>query len=276
MKPEARALYTLDDLLYLMVRLRKPETGCPWDIKQNFLSITPSTIEEAYEVVDAIERDDLEHLKEELGDLLFQVVFYSQLAREEQRWSFADVVHELTAKLLRRHPHVFPDGSLQSERKVGSELSEADVKGNWEVIKQSERNKKGKEKLLDDVPLALPALRRAEKLQKRAAKVGFDWETREGVLAKLTEEVVELQEACLNASPESDNIAEELGDVLFTCVNLARHCKLDSEQLLRTANQKFEKRFAIVEDCILQSGSTLEDASAEQMDEFWNKAKRLS
>lgn len=276
MKPAARPNYTLDDLLYLMTRLRKPETGCPWDIKQNFQSITASTVEEAYEVVDAIERNDLEHLKEELGDLMFQVVFYSQMAREEQRWSFADVVHELTAKLIRRHPHVFPDGSLQSERDVGAELNEADINGNWEAIKQVERDQKGKAKLLDDVPLALPALQRAEKLQKRAAKIGFDWESSDDVLVKLTEEVTELREACHNTSPESEQIAEELGDVLFTCVNLARHGKFDSEQLLRKANQKFEKRFAFVENAILQSGTTLEDASAEQMDELWNKAKAFS
>ncbi|WP_045860493.1 nucleoside triphosphate pyrophosphohydrolase [Teredinibacter purpureus] len=263
--------FSMEDLLYLMERLRDPETGCPWDIKQNYRSITPSTIEEAYEVVDAIEQNDLDHLKEELGDLLFQVVFYGQLAQEESRWSFNDVVHTLTAKLIRRHPHVFPEGTLESQRAASETVSEASIKASWEAIKQRERSVKGKQKALDDVPRALPALKRAEKLQKRAAKVGFDWSNIAGVFEKLQEEVAELHVAIQDES--AVHIAEELGDLLFSCVNLARHNKLDAEQLVRQANQKFERRFNFIEAALEQAGSSLEEASVEQMDLFWDQSK---
>ncbi len=184
--------YSVDDLLYLMARLRDPESGCPWDIKQDYASIAPSTLEEAYEVVDAIEKQDFVHLKEELGDLLFQVIFYSQLGKEDERFEFASVVSDLVAKLIRRHPHVFPDGTLQSRIDNRNTL-QADVKARWEAIKQQEREAKGAQGLLADVPLNLPALSRAAKLQKRAASVGFDWDNVYGPIAKVRVEWVSLK-----------------------------------------------------------------------------------
>lgn len=283
MTVENRQHYSLDDLLYLMKRLRDPQTGCPWDVKQNYLSITPSTLEEAYEVVDAIEKNDIDHLREELGDLLFQVIFYSRLAEEENRWTFVDIVDTLTAKLIRRHPHVFPGGNLRSIRDASKPITETDIKGNWEAIKQKERAGKGKKGLLDDIPQALPALRRAEKLQKRTSKVGFDWPSTEGVLEKLNEEVKELNSAmnyqlsgtATHTSTDENNgrVAEELGDVLFSCVNLARHLKLDSEQLLRAANRKFEKRFTYVEQQINAAGRNIHDSTLQEMDLLWEQSK---
>ncbi|WP_313556044.1 nucleoside triphosphate pyrophosphohydrolase [Teredinibacter franksiae] len=276
MKTSTRRQYLVEDLLYLMARLRNPDDGCPWDIKQDYLSITPSTIEEAYEVVDAIEQKDYDHLKEELGDLLFQVVFYGQLAKEENRWQFSDVVHELTAKLIRRHPHVFPDGTLQSRREAGQLLTEGDIKASWENIKQQERGEKGKERLLDDVPRALPALKRAEKLQKRAAKVGFDWAASIEVVSKLEEEIAELKSVLNAREVQANEAAEELGDVLFSCVNLARHLKVDSEQVLRGANLKFEQRFNYIETELVARGQTLENATLADMDALWGQAKNNS
>lgn len=263
--------YSIDDLIYLMARLRKPETGCPWDLKQDYRSITPSTIEEAYEVVDAIESGDLMHLREELGDLLFQVIFYSQLASEDNIWDFSAVVHGLTEKLIRRHPHVFPDGGLNSERPPGPPPEDGAIKQTWEKIKQQERHAKGKQKLLDDVPRALPAMSRAEKLQKRAAKVGFDWEDPAPVLDVVAGELTELRDAF--AEKDENAVAEELGDVLFACVNLSRHLKLDAEQLLRNANQKFETRFQYIEESLAARGQSLEDSTVEEMEMLWQQAK---
>ncbi|WP_188151727.1 nucleoside triphosphate pyrophosphohydrolase [Teredinibacter waterburyi] len=271
--------YGIDDILTLMARLREPEYGCPWDLKQTYQSITPSTLEEAYEVVDTIEKADYPHLREELGDLLFQVVFYSQLAEEDGFWNFADVVHGLTAKLVRRHPHVFPDGTLSSRRAAGAP-EEAAIKASWEAIKQDERAKKGKLGTLEDVPLALPALSRAQKLQKRAAGVGFDWDSRVAVLAKLEEEVVELRQAFtdseLNANhgAAQQKLEEELGDVMFSCVNLARHLKCDSEGLMRAANRKFERRFNGVEKLLAQQGKALGEVDMLEMQAAWEQQKR--
>ncbi len=262
--------YSLEDLVYLMQRLREPETGCPWDLKQNYQSITSSTIEEAYEVVDAIEQGDLDHLKEELGDLLFQVIFYSQLADEEKRFSFHDVVHVITEKLLRRHPHVFPDGTLQSRRQPGEELDDSHIKASWENIKQSERSAKGAPGIFDDVPKALPALTRAAKLQKRAAKLGFDWTATDQVLDKIEEELTELSEA-FDAGSEED-VAEELGDLMFTCVNLARHLGRDPDSLLRAANQKFESRFTHVAARIKTASE--QPPTAATLEAWWAEAKR--
>lgn len=260
--------YSIDDLLYLMARLRDPETGCPWDLKQNYASIAPSTLEEAYEVVDTIERGDLGHLREELGDLLFQVIFYSQLAREEQRFDFSEVVSGLVAKLVRRHPHVFPDGSLQS-RVSGQDQMPADVKQRWEVIKQQERTEKGASGLLDDVPHNLPALSRAAKLQKRAAGVGFNWSDVQGPIAKVREELAEVEQALLEDDPEA--LAEELGDLLFSVVNISRFLKIDPEAALRAGNRKFERRFRHIET---QANRPLDELEIEEMELLWQRAKQ--
>ncbi len=259
--------YSTDDLLYLMARLRDPLTGCPWDIKQDYASIAPSTLEEAYEVVDAIEKQDFVHLKEELGDLLFQVIFYSQIGREENRFEFAGVVNDLVEKLVRRHPHVFPDGTLHSKIDNRHTLP-ADVKQRWEVIKQQERDAKGARGLLVDVPLNLPALSRAAKLQKRAAGVGFDWVDIQGPLAKVREELAEVEQA-LDAG-DNQAIEEELGDLLFAVVNVSRYLKVDPEQALRKASQKFERRFNFIET---QLGKPLSEASIQEMNQLWDAAK---
>ncbi len=260
--------YSIDDLLYLMARLRDPESGCPWDIKQDYASITPSTLEEAYEVVDAIEKHDFAHLKEELGDLLFQVIFYSQLGKEEQRFEFAGVVSDLVAKLIRRHPHVFPDGTLES-RVDNRHTLPGDVKARWEAIKQQERAAKGARGLLADVPLNLPSLSRATKLQKRAASVGFDWDDVYGPIAKVREELLEV-EAELD-SGDQQALEEELGDLLFAVVNIARYQKIDPEQALRRANQKFEQRFQYIENNV---SKPLEQTSIDEMNVLWEQAKR--
>ena len=279
--------FSLDDLLYLMARLRNPEDGCPWDIVQSYQSIAPSTLEEAYEVVDAIERNDPRQLKEELGDLLFQVVFYSQLGHEQNVFDFAEIVSAITRKLLRRHPHVFPDGTLTSRAGEGGHLesnsaanSDADedhsaqqaaVKRSWESIKQAEREQKGQHGLLDDIPSTFPAMVRAVKLQKRAASIGFDWANSEGVYAKLEEEIAELKEA--QASGVSNNIEDELGDVLFTVANLARHLKVDPETALRKANRKFEQRFRTMESHFDGVKADFSSFSEDELEARWQKAK---
>ncbi|WP_281686013.1 nucleoside triphosphate pyrophosphohydrolase [Pseudomonas citronellolis] len=268
-------MYKLDDLLYLMARLRDPQHGCPWDLKQDYASIAPYTIEEAYEVADAIERGDFEHLREEAGDLLFQVVYYAQLAREEQRFDFDAVVHGITAKLVRRHPHVFPDGDLYGAPDA-AKLAEAAVKQRWEELKAEERAAKAAEpvqlSLLDDVPVALPALSRAAKLQKRAAQVGFDWPEALPVVDKLREELDEVLEAMADGDAEAQ--AEEIGDLLFVVVNLARHLKVDPETALRAANGKFERRFRYIETTLRDQGRKAEECSLEELDALWGEAKR--
>ena len=265
--------YNIDDLLYLMARLREPETGCPWDLAQSYASIAPSTLEEAYEVVDTIERGDYDHLREELGDLLFQVIFYSQLAREEDRFNFEGVVDGLVTKLVRRHPHVFPDGDL-SQRCPRSERDSEAIKGRWEAIKQQERADKGVTGSLDDVPLNLPALSRAAKLQKRASGQGFDWPDSAGPLAKVREELTELEQTLEPGKPDPEVQAlraEELGDLLFSVVNLARHLSLDPETALRGANRKFEQRFRWVEQA---ASGELAGQSPENLDVLWRQAKK--
>lgn len=263
--------YTLDDLLFLMERLRDPTHGCPWDLKQSYETIAPSTLEEAYEVVDAIERGDYPHLREELGDLLFQTIFYSQLAKEQNLFSFADIIDTLTAKLIRRHPHVFPDGHLYSTANDETS-STTDVNQNWEAIKSAERQQKGMKGLLADIPLALPSLTRAAKLQKRAAQVGFDWPDVSQVMEKVEEELGELQHAMVQQT--SEDIEAELGDLLFTCVNLARHLKIDPETALRKANAKFTSRFEQIEKAAEEEGVTLAQLTPSELDERWNAAKR--
>lgn len=268
-------MYTLPDLLTLMARLRDPQHGCPWDIKQTYASIVPHTLEEAYEVADAIERGDLDHLQGELGDLLFQVVYYSQLAREEGRFEFAGVVDGITRKLIRRHPHVFPTGDLYAPLDM-PRLSEEQVKQRWEEIKAQERAEAAEApeqlSLLDDVPGTLPALSRAAKLQKRAAGVGFDWPAALPVLDKVREELDEVLEAI--ASGDQAAISDELGDVLFTVVNLARHLKVDPENALRGANRKFERRFRFIEQALRDTHRPIEDCTLEDLDALWGEAKR--
>ena len=262
--------YKIEDLMQLMARLREPETGCPWDLKQSYQSITSSTIEEAYEVIDTIERHDYAHLKEELGDLLFQIVFYSQLASEDGFFDLYEVVNNITAKLLRRHPHVFPDGTIES-RRITANDSDDHIKASWEAIKQSERQDKGVKSVLDDIPNALPAVTRAEKLQKRASQVGFDWSALGGVVDKLSEELGELKEALEN--DDADATAEEIGDLMFTCVNLARHVSCDPEKALRYANSKFERRFKSMEESAKGEGLSLEGMSPSELEDMWLRAK---
>lgn len=262
--------YGIEDLRYLMRRLRDPKSGCPWDLKQNFQSLTSHTIEEAYEVVDAIEQDDMSHLSEELGDLLFQIIFYSQLAEEQSQFSFDDIISTITQKLIRRHPHVFPEGTIESSRVSLADAEIVEIKRVWEEIKRQERTDKGVGKTLDDIPLALPALNRALKLQKRAANVGFDWSDIKPVIEKINEEVIELEVEIKRG--DKVRMADELGDLLFSCVNLARHLKLDPEASLRGANQKFKRRFESME--LLAGKTKIEDHSADQLELLWGKVKR--
>ena len=251
-------------LLDIMARLRHPTEGCPWDREQDFATIAPYTIEEAYEVAEAIREDDMAALKDELGDLLFQVVFHAQMAEESGAFSFDDVVEAVSSKMERRHPHVFGDVSIDS--------AEAQTV-HWETLKAEERAGSGEEgSELDRIPAALPALARAAKLQKRAARVGFDWPDAAQVLDKLEEEIAELRQA-LEAPENSDHIAEEAGDLLFACVNLARHLELDAETTLRDANAKFTRRFRAIEAALAKQGRRLGDASLEEMEELWQRAK---
>jgi ATP diphosphatase len=252
-------------LLEVMAALRTPETGCPWDLQQDFASIAPYTIEEAYEVADAIERGDLEHLKDELGDLLLQVVFHARIAEERGAFDFDAVVEAITAKLLRRHPHVFGDLGRHSP---------ADLEGLWARIKAEERQAQGAaplEGVLAHVPVALPALTRALKLQEKASSVGFDWNDPRAVLAKIREEADEIEYAL--ATKDQSEIASEIGDLLFAVVNLARHANADPEATLRRTNSKFERRFRFIEEKLADKGRTPADSSLEEMDRLWDAAK---
>jgi len=250
-------------LLEIMRRLRDPETGCPWDIEQDFATIAPYTIEEAYEVADAIERQSWDELRSELGDLLFQSVFHAQMAEEKGLFSFNDIANGMSDKMVARHPHVFGDES----REKSPEQQTRD----WEQIKAQERAAKAENRTLDGVALGLPALMRAVKLQKRAARVGFDWPSTDQVIAKIIEEADELVEA--RAHMGQDAIEEEFGDLLFVVANLARHLKIDPEAALRSANAKFTRRFAAVEDALSERGKRPEDSSLEEMDALWDVAK---
>ena len=260
----------MKSLLDIMAALRDPQNGCPWDIKQDFASIVPYTLEEAYEVADAIERQDFAELKLELGDLLFQVVFYAQLAKEQQLFDFDDIVAGVSEKLIRRHPHVFGDLSLADE---------AAVKVNWEQEKAREREQKSQQQhassasILDDIPLSFPALSRANKIQKRCANVGFDWPDVKGALDKVTEEVQELKQELDRPQQNEQAITEELGDLFFALVNVSRHLKQNPESVLRHASAKFERRFRQVEQMTIAKGDTVEDSSIEQLDNLWNAVK---
>ncbi len=256
-------LSPIDRLRAIMARLRDPETGCPWDIEQNFRTIAPYTIEEAYEVADAIERAAWEELKGELGDLLFQSVYHAQMAEEAGHFDFDAVATAIADKMVARHPHVFGDES----REKSAEQQTAD----WEAVKAAERKAKARGGVLDDVALGLPALMRAEKLQKRAARAGFDWPEVGQVLDKIAEEARELVEACNTATP--DEIEAEMGDLLFVVANLARHLKVDPETALRRANAKFTRRFAHIETRLAEAGRRPEDATLQEMDALWDEAK---
>jgi len=267
--------YRVDDLRYLMQRLRDPESGCPWDLKQSFSSIAKHTLEEVYEVIDAIERDDLHHLGEALGDLLFQIIFYAELGAEQQIFDFDSIVHGLVTKLIRRHPHVFPEGTLESVfapgSRVDSATKQARIKAVWEEIKAEERAAKGESKTLDDIPLAIPALSRAQKIQKRAATKGFDWQHLDQVVEVVREELVELEaEVEIN---DSTAIEDELGDLLFSCVNLARHLAVDPERALRRANDKFQRRFQGMEELAEQAGNDFSQLSTDEMERLWVEVK---
>ena len=251
-------------LLEIMKALRDPVNGCPWDIEQDYKSIAPYTIEEAYEVADAIDRNDFEELKSELGDLLLQSVYHTQMATEEGRFNFDDVVNAISDKMVHRHPHVFGDES----RDKSAEQQTQD----WEKIKAAERANKKRSGVLDDVAVGLPALMRAEKLQKRAARVGFDWPDISHVLNKIQEESAELAEAQDNGDPA--HLAEEFGDLLFVIVNLGRHLKIDSEVALRNANSKFINRFTYIESELNKINKTPEQSDLAEMDALWNQAKK--
>jgi nucleoside triphosphate diphosphatase len=261
--------YSLNDLLRVMQRLRDPLLGCPWDLEQDFKSIVPSTLEECYELAQAIECEDYEHIAEELGDVLFQVIFYAQLGSERELFSFDSVVSGLVEKLIRRHPHVFANGD--AEGVVSNRMSVAEVRESWERIKQQERRGRNQASLLADVPLALPALSRAQKVQRRAAQVNFDWLNTPAVLDKLQEELDELRRAMSENEPRA--IQEEVGDVLFTCVNLTRHLGFDAEASLRQATHKFEQRFRVMEDTAAAEGDDLPSLSEVQFDQLWRRAK---
>ncbi|MEQ1491781.1 MAG: nucleoside triphosphate pyrophosphohydrolase [Terricaulis sp.] len=250
-------------VLDVMAQLRNPNGGCPWDIEQTFATIAPYTIEEAYEVADAIERSDMPALKEELGDLLFQVAFHARMAEEQGAFDFADVAQALADKMIERHPHVF------SEAGDGRSAEQQTVA--WETLKAEKRAAKGAASLLDDVAMALPALQRAEKLTKRAARINFDWPTPEPVLEKLEEELAELREA--RASGDQEHIAEEMGDILFVMANLARKLKVDPEDALRRANAKFTRRFQYIEKKLAEQGRS-GPQPLDDMEALWLEAKR--
>ncbi len=254
----------IEDLLAIMRKLRDPDGGCPWDLEQDFSTIAPYTIEEAYEVASAIEIGDYAGLRDELGDLLLQVVFHAQMADEAQHFAFPDVVRAICEKMIRRHPHVFADGDAKTAGAVGEA---------WEAIKKKEREGKaaGPASLLDDVPRALPALMRAVKLQNRAATVGFDWPNAGLVADKIAEETRELAEAV--DSGKAGKVEEEFGDLLFAMANLARHLKLDPEEALRAANAKFVRRFKVIEAGLEAEGRKPADATLEEMEALWQKAK---
>jgi len=254
---------TIEDLLEIMARLRKPQTGCPWDLQQDFRSIAPYTLEEAYEVVDAIEQGEARALKEELGDLLFQVVFHAQMAHEAGWFDFNAVLTGICEKMVRRHPHVFGDDVI----KTAAAQTQA-----WELHKERERGQQ--ESVLDGVPLALPALTRADKLQKRASRVGFDWPSIHGVSDKVEEELEELCEE-IRSNASADALMDEAGDLLFAVVNLVRHAGIDPESALRQGNRKFSRRFRMVEALSEAAGMAVAETDLDTLDSYWDKVKEL-
>ncbi|MFP6827063.1 MAG: nucleoside triphosphate pyrophosphohydrolase [Pseudohongiellaceae bacterium] len=270
----------MEKLISVTNMLRDREHGCPWDLEQSISSLAPYTLEEVYEVVSAIESGDMADLEDELGDLLFQVTFYAQIASEEGHFNFADVADAITRKLIRRHPHVFPEGKVELFGHT-ADISAEQVVVNWEAIKAVEREEKRQQRgiedqhepasILADVPQALPALERARKLQNRAANVGFDWEDVGGVLAKLKEEITEFEEAVAAADPQQINA--ELGDILFAVVNLARHTRIEAEVALRSSNRKFERRFQWIEAALLACEKNIAETELSELEALWQQAK---
>ena len=275
------ALTAIDRLMAIMTMLRDKNHGCPWDLEQTIKSLLPYTLEEVYEVADAIENNDLVELEDELGDLLFQVIFYAQIAKEQGAFDFQDIAKAISDKLIRRHPHVFPEGDIQ-QFGIPQDISAQQVVVNWEAIKELEREEKRKkggkqsaqefQSILDDVPRALPAMERARKLQKRAAKVGFDWTEMAPVLKKLKEEVAEFEEAL--ASGNLKRVSDELGDVLFATINLARHSNIDPEVALRSTNRRFETRFKWIEEALSVQNKAFKDVNLDELDALWDQAKK--
>ena len=266
--------FSLDHLMQVIERLRDPDSGCPWDIQQSFKSIVSSTLEECYELIDAIQKEDFSHVEEELGDVLFQVVFYAQMGSEESYFDLASVIDGLVKKLIRRHPHVF--GSSEENlncdpKRDNKQMSVSEVKDTWEKIKAQERTERDHRSALADVPFALPSLSRAQKIQKRASQVGFDWKDHDGPLDKIQEELLELRDSL--SEGDRDQIKSELGDLLFSCVNLSRHLNLDAEESLRCATEKFENRFVTMEDEVVRSGRLMKDLSMTDSNALWEKAK---
>jgi ATP diphosphatase len=255
----------IDRLIEVMARLRDRQNGCPWDLEQSFQTIAPYTIEEAYEVADAIQRADMPGLKEELGDLLLQVVYHAQMASEDGAFDFEAVAQAIADKMVSRHPHVFGDRKIDTAQMQTS---------NWEQFKAAERAAKGSGSILDGVAMALPALMRAEKLQKRAARVGFEWKQAREIFDKIQEELGELRSE-VDSSRDPDRLTDEIGDVLFVVANLARQLKIDPEVALRHANAKFERRFGHVEKRLAAMDKPIERASLDEMEELWQEAKRL-
>lgn len=257
----------IDRLIEIMALLRDPEKGCPWDIEQTFATIAPHTVEEAYEVAEAIEQDDMVSLVDELGDLLLQVVFHARIAEELDKFSFDDVVSAITDKLVRRHPHIFAEAKI---------ISAEDQTISWEALKAEERREKHDDttphSALDGVTTGLPALTRALKLQKRAARVGFDWHQAKDVLDKFSEEVSEIKDE-METGGTQDRLQDELGDLLFTCVNLARKLDIDPETALRHGNAKFDRRFRMVEELLLEKGKSPEQSNLDEMESLWPLAK---